>query len=98
MIKLDEINVGDIIIRELMGCNSLMSLKVSRVTNDRIYCGQWEFCRTSGMEIDDSMSLPPSIIKAVELEDGLHTPIPVVYPIPCVNVDNWEHIKKPKQR
>jgi len=36
-----------------------MELTVTEVTHDRIICGDWEFDRTTGAEIDDVLDWGP---------------------------------------
>jgi len=52
--RLDKIQVGDTVTRLLAG-EIPMPLKVTGVTEDRIYCGPWEFSRKNGAEIDEEM-------------------------------------------
>ena len=52
--KLQEVQVGDTVTRMLAGAVP-MPLKVTGVTEDRIYCGPWEFSRRNGAEIDEEM-------------------------------------------
>lgn len=49
---LNEIKVGDTVTRLLCGCIP-MQLKVSKITEDKIICGFWEFSKKTGCEIDD---------------------------------------------
>lgn len=45
--------VGDTVTRNM--CGMLMDLKVTEVTEDKIICGDWEFCKETGVEIDDTI-------------------------------------------
>ncbi len=45
---------GDTVNRMLAG-QIPMKLKVTDVTDTRIVCGGWEFCRITGIEIDDDI-------------------------------------------
>jgi hypothetical protein len=54
--KLDKVQVGDSVERLIGGVGgAVMTLKVTGVTKDRIYCGPWEFSRKNGAEIDEDM-------------------------------------------
>jgi len=48
------IKKGDKVRRMLAG-SIPMALKVSEVTEDKIKCGPWEFCRATGAEIDEEL-------------------------------------------
>lgn len=56
--SLFQINVGDEVVRYLAG-ELRMELTVTEVTHDRIICGDWEFDRTTGAEIDDVLDWGP---------------------------------------
>lgn len=51
--RLSDVKPGDIVTRVM--CGMPMQLKVSEVTDDRIKCGPWEFCKASGAEIDEEL-------------------------------------------
>jgi len=55
---LSQVSVGDVVIRYLAG-ELRMSLTVTDVTHDRIICGDWEFDRTTGAEIDEVLDWGP---------------------------------------
>lgn len=46
--------VGDSVTRVLCG-ELKMPLKVTKVTESRIFCGMWEFDRVTGAEIDEEL-------------------------------------------
>ncbi len=48
-----DVQVGDTVIRYLSSQKIPMYLLVTEVTNDRIVCGDWEFDRLTGHEIDE---------------------------------------------
>lgn len=50
---------GQTVRRMLAGCVP-MDLVVTAVTPDRIICGDWEFDRATGAEIDDYLDWGPS--------------------------------------
>jgi hypothetical protein len=54
---LQALKPGDSVHRNLGG--SLMRLKVSEVTRDRVICGAWEFDRRTGAEIDEELGWGP---------------------------------------
>jgi hypothetical protein len=56
--NLSEIKAGDIVVRWLAG-EIPHELRVSEVTDDRIKCGAWEFCRKTGAEIDEDLNWGP---------------------------------------
>lgn len=59
MQTLTQIKVNDIVNRN-MGLNGpIMSLKVTQLTADRIVCGDWEFDRSTGAEIDELLGWGP---------------------------------------
>jgi len=49
---------GDVVTRMLAGSIS-MPLRVGSVTEDRVVCGGWEFCKKTGAEIDDVLDWGP---------------------------------------
>jgi hypothetical protein len=49
-----DVKVGDKVTRMLVGTLP-MELVVTEVTDDRIKCGDWEFDRTYGYEIDEEL-------------------------------------------
>jgi hypothetical protein len=52
-VELGNIKVGDELLRSMGGV--VMPILVSEVTEDRIVCGPWEFCRKTGAEIDEDL-------------------------------------------
>lgn len=56
--KLQDIKVGDVVTRYLAG-ELRLNLEVTDVTHDRIICGDWEFDRRTGAEIDDLLDWGP---------------------------------------
>jgi hypothetical protein len=56
--NLQQVNVGDVVVRYLAG-SLRMHLEVTDVTHDRIICGDWEFDRQTGAEIDDVLGWGP---------------------------------------
>ena len=48
----DHIQIGDKVTRLLGGCLPMV-LTVTEVTDDRIICGDWEFSKHTGGEIDE---------------------------------------------
>jgi hypothetical protein len=53
-----DVEVGDIVTRMLAG-EIPHDLRVTQLTEDKIYCGPWEFCRRTGAEIDDDLNWGP---------------------------------------
>ena len=56
---IQDVKVGDTVLRMLAGVCPV-NLLVSEVTPDRIICGDWEFCATTGAEIDDMLGWGPA--------------------------------------
>lgn len=56
--KLDGVVIGDIVVRYMGGV--LMDLTVSDVTDDLIICGDWEFDRETGAEVDEELGWGPA--------------------------------------
>lgn len=58
----EDVKVGAVVTRMLAGTIP-MRLTVSEVTNDRIICGDWEFDKATGAEIDEYLGwgTPPSM-------------------------------------
>jgi len=56
--KLQDIKVGDVVARYLAG-ELRLNLEVTEVTHDKIICGDWEFDRKTGAEIDDLLDWGP---------------------------------------
>lgn len=54
-----DLKVGDTVTRMLAG-EIPIELKVTEVLQDKIICGAWEFCRSTGMEIDDDLGWGPT--------------------------------------
>jgi len=50
---LRSLKIGDTVFRNLAGC--VHQLQVSELTPDKMICGAWEFCRSTGAEIDDDL-------------------------------------------
>lgn len=64
------VRVGDHVMRMLAG-RIPMPLKVTAMTADRIICGEWQFDRETGAEIDDDLGWgpPPRVTGSyIELE------------------------------
>jgi len=57
-VHLQRVKVGDVVTRYLAGSLKLI-LTVTEVTHDKIICGDWEFDRTTGAEIDDVLDWGP---------------------------------------
>lgn len=55
---LRDVKVGDVVTRMLCGTMP-MQLRVTAVTEQRIICGEWEFDRETGAEIDDYLDWGP---------------------------------------
>ena len=56
------VKVGDIVTRMLVGTIP-MRLKVTEISDDRIKCGEWEFDRDTGFEIDEDIDCLVSHLK-----------------------------------
>ena len=54
MKKLEELQVGDTIIRMLAGIIP-MEIKITEITDTEINCGEWSFSRQTGGEIDEDL-------------------------------------------
>jgi hypothetical protein len=54
----EKVGVGDLVVRMLAGTVP-MKLHVSRVTDRVITCGDWEFDRATGAEIDELLGWGP---------------------------------------
>jgi hypothetical protein len=54
---LDNVQVGDHLIRNLGGIN--IPVTVTRIKNDKIYCGPWKFDMRTGAEIDKDLNWGP---------------------------------------
>lgn len=70
--SLFQVNGGDVVVRYLAG-ELRMELTVTEVTRDRIICGDWEFDRTTGAEIDEVLgwgSPPKSTGSYIVKEDS----------------------------
>jgi hypothetical protein len=52
--NLENVEVGDEVTRDMHGIT--MNLKVTKVTDTKIYCGPWEFNKKTGAEIDEDIS------------------------------------------
>jgi hypothetical protein len=58
---MDTLKVGDAVTRLFGGTSpaASMELRVTKITEDRIICGGWEFDRATGAEIDDDLGWGP---------------------------------------
>jgi len=56
--RLFQVKVGDVVVRYLAG-ELRMELTVTDVTHNRIICGDWEFDRMTGAEIDEMLGWGP---------------------------------------
>ena len=57
--------IGDTVTRWL--CGSIpMKLKITDLTQNKIICGNWEFDRETGVEIDNMIDVPISHIEVGE--------------------------------
>ncbi|AEU37589.1 hypothetical protein [Granulicella mallensis] len=54
----ERMDVDDVVVRMLAGTVP-MKLRVSKVTNQVITCGDWEFDRATGAEIDELLGWGP---------------------------------------
>ena len=54
MFPLDTVKPDDVVVR-LLGEAVKMKLAVTAITQDRIICGSWQFCRETGAEIDEEL-------------------------------------------
>lgn len=54
------LKVGDTVSRRFGQGGFPMQLKVTGLTEDRVICGEWEFCRVTGGEIDEFLGWGPS--------------------------------------
>ena len=71
-----ELKVGDTVIRLLAG-SVVMYVQITKITDDVIECGDWVFCRKTGVEIDDYLNWGPQYGKsgsflAVEIGVGIN--------------------------
>lgn len=57
----NELKIGDKVTRMLGGIFPMI-LGVTNITDERIVCGMWEFDKTTGIEIDDEISVPVSYL------------------------------------
>lgn len=57
--NLQEVKVGDVVVRKISSDEVLMQLKVTHVTEDKVVCGAWEFDRETGVEIDEDLHWGP---------------------------------------
>ena len=55
---ISDLQVGDTVRRIIRGV-AAMEMKVTGVTDDKVICGPWEFCRLSGAEIDEDLNWGP---------------------------------------
>jgi hypothetical protein len=67
--NLQDVKPGDFVTRML--CGTPMQLKVSEVTDDRIVCGPWKFCKKTGAEIDEDLGWGRSGTGSFLQHDGI---------------------------
>jgi len=58
--QLSMIQVGDAVVRHLGSID--LNLVVTKVTDAKIYCGDWKFDKNTGAEIDKDLRFPASYI------------------------------------
>lgn len=56
---LQALQPGDMVQRLIGAPACPMSMKVTAVTESRIFCGDWEFDRVTGWEIDEELGWGP---------------------------------------
>lgn len=56
--RLQRVKVGDVVVRYLAG-SIRRNLEVTDLTQEKIICGDWEFDRKTGAEIDDVLGWGP---------------------------------------
>ncbi len=59
---LSSVKVGDDLIRNMGGIE--MTVKVTKITDDKIYCSFWKFDKKTGAEIDKDLGWGPHITGA----------------------------------
>ena len=70
----EKVGVGDMVVRMLAGTLP-MKLHVSRVTDQIITCGDWEFDRETGAEIDELLGWgPPPLMTGSYLDSSKTEP------------------------
>lgn len=62
---MQHIKIDDYVERDLFG--HMMKLKVTNVTDNKIYCGPWKFDRITGAEIDKDITHTVSYIKPIKI-------------------------------
>jgi hypothetical protein len=58
MIRFENLRVGDVVVRMLAGTIP-MKLQVSDITDQLIICGDWQFDKATGAEIDEELGWGP---------------------------------------
>lgn len=53
--------VGDTVFRYFADTTEAMPLKVTSVTDERILCGEWQFDKRTGAEIDEFLTWGPAL-------------------------------------
>ena len=56
-VSLNNVQIGDQLIRNMGGI--ILPVKVTKITEDKIYCGAWEFDKRTGAEIDEDLNWGP---------------------------------------
>lgn len=56
---MDNIKVGDELIRNMDGI--MIPIKITKITEDKIYCGPWKFDKRTGAEIDKDLNWGPQV-------------------------------------
>ena len=59
--SLNDVAVGDAVFRFIGDFNTPIALQVTAVTEDRIICGEWQFDKRTGAEIDELIGWGPAL-------------------------------------
>ncbi len=67
---LNEVVVGETVLRFIGGLRTPMLLQVTGVTEDQIVCGEWHFDKRTGAEIDEDLGWSPALTGSYILPVG----------------------------
>ena len=67
-----DVVVGDTVFRFIGGSATLMSIRVTAVTDELILCGEWRFDKRTGAEIDELLGWGPALTGSYILAVPFH--------------------------
>ena len=67
-----DVTVGETVFRFIGSLGAAMPIQVTALTEDRIICGEWQFNKTTGAEIDEFLGWGPALTGSYILAVPFH--------------------------